>query len=127
MEIKQKRAGERGEQQWPKMEEFRERRTSFSLENRKIRPSADFGVRRENDLRGTGYAWTPVLVSFFKLFKVGFSPYLGFIPIFSVFRMFESIGAIRGGWIGPKTWDRINTIFLKPNGAARSCSTAVWV
>ena len=109
------------------MEGFRERRTSFSLENRKIRPSADFGVRRENDLRGTGYAWTPVLVSFFKLFKVGFSPYLGFILIFSVFRMFESIGAIRGGWIGPKTWDRINTIFLKPNGAACSCSTAVWV
>ena len=75
-------------------------------------------MRRENDLRGAGYAWTPVLVSFFKLFKVGFSPYLGFIPIFSVFRMFESIGAIRGRWIGPKTWDRINTNFFKPNGAA---------
>ena len=50
---------------------------------------------------------------------------LGFIPIFSVFRMFESIEAIRGCWIGPKTWDRINTIFLKPNGAARSCSRGV--
>ena len=77
-----------------------------------IRPLADFGVRRENDLRGTGYAWTLILVSFFKLLEVGFSPYLGFIPIFSVFRMFESIEAIRGCWIGPKTWDRINTIFL---------------
>ena len=65
-------------------------------------------MRRENDQRGTGYAWTPVLVS----------PYLGFIPIFSVFRMFESIEAIRGRWIGPKTWDRINTNFFKPNGAA---------
>ena len=127
MEIKQKRAGDRGEQQWPKMEEFRERRTSFSLENRKIRPSADFGVRRGNDLRGTGYAWTPVLVSFFKLFKVGFSPYLSFYSHLNAFRMFESIEAIRGCWIGPKTWDRINTIFLKPNGAARSCSMAVWV
>ena len=51
---------------------------------------------------------------------------LGFYSHFSVFRMFESIEAIRGCWIGPKTWDRINTIFLKPNGAARSCSTAVW-
>ena len=75
-------------------------------------------MRRENDLRGTGYAWTPVLVSFFKLLEVGFSLYLGFIPIFSVFRMFESIEAIRGRWIGPKTWDRINTNFFKPNGAA---------
>ena len=32
--------------------------------------------------------------------------------------MFESIEAIRGSWIGPKTWDRINTNFFKPNGAA---------
>ena len=69
----------------------------------------------------------PGFASFDKLQKVGFSPYLGLIPIFSVFRMFESIEAIGGCWIGPKTWDRINTIFLKPNGAARSCSTAVWV
>ena len=61
-----------------------------------IRPLADFGVRRENDLRETGYAWTPVLVSFFKLLEVGFSPYLGFIPIFSTFQMFELIEAIRG-------------------------------
>ena len=78
-------------------------REYLSLGLHTIRPLADFGVRRENDLRGTGYAWTPVLVSFFKLLKVGFSPYLGFIPIFSVFRMFESIEAIRGCWIGPKS------------------------
>ena len=104
---------------------FRER--NFSLKIRAIRPSADFGARRENDLRGTGYAWTPVLVSFSKLFKVGFSPYLSFYSHLNAFRMFESIEAIRGCWIGPKTWDRINTIFLKSNGAARSCSMAKWV
>ena len=46
--------------------------------------------------------------SFFKLLEVGFSPYLGFIPIFSTFRMFESIEAIRGRLISPKPWDRIN-------------------
>ena len=45
--------------------------------------------------------------SFFKLLEVGFSPYLGFIPILSVLRMFESKEAVRGHWIGPKTWDRI--------------------
>ena len=43
--------------------------------------------------------------SFFKLLEVGFSPYLGFIPIFSTFRMFELIGAIRGRLIGPKPCD----------------------
>ena len=46
--------------------------------------------------------------SFFKLLEVGFSPYLGFIPIFSTFQMFELIEAIRGCLIGPKHWDRIN-------------------
>ena len=65
-------------------------------------------MRRENDLRGTGYAWTPVLVSFFKLLEVGFSPYLGFIPIFGTFQMFELIGAIMRCLIGPKQWDRID-------------------
>ena len=49
--------------------------------------------------------------SFFKLLKVGFSPYLGFISIFSTFRMFELIEAIRGHLIGPKPWDRINIKF----------------
>ena len=43
--------------------------------------------------------------SFFKLLEVGFSPYLGFIPIFSTFRMFELMETIRGCWIGPKPWD----------------------
>ena len=45
--------------------------------------------------------------SFFKLFEVGFSPYLGFIPILNVLRMLESKEAVRGRLIGPKTWDRI--------------------
>ena len=83
-------------------------REYFSLGLHTIRPLADFGVRRENDLRETGYAWPPVFVSFFKLLEVGFSPYLGFIPIFSTFQMFELIEAIRGCLIGPKHWDRIN-------------------
>ena len=57
--------------------------------------------------------WVPDLGSFFKLLEVGFSPYLGFIPIFSTFRMFESIEIIRGYLIGPKPWYRININFEK--------------
>ena len=49
--------------------------------------------------------------SFFKLLEVGFSPYLGFIPIFSTFQMFELIETIMGCLIGPKHWDRINRKF----------------
>ena len=45
--------------------------------------------------------------SFFKLLEVGFSPYLSFILILSVLRIFESKEAVRGRLIGPKTWDRI--------------------
>ena len=45
--------------------------------------------------------------SFFKLLEVGFSPYLGFIPILNVLLMFQLNEAVRGRWIGPKTWDRI--------------------
>ena len=45
--------------------------------------------------------------SFFKLLEVGFSPYLGFIPILNVLRMFESKEVVRDRLIGPKTWDRI--------------------
>ena len=36
-------------------------RVCFSLRSRAIRPLADFGARRENVLRGAGYAWTPGL------------------------------------------------------------------
>ena len=45
--------------------------------------------------------------SFFKILEVGFSPYLGFIPILNVLLMFQLNEAVRGRWIGPKTWDRI--------------------
>ena len=87
---------------------FRERVSDFSLEMRTIRPSAVFGTRRKNALRGEGFAWVPDFGSFFKLLEVGFSPYFGFIAIFCTFRMFESIEDIRGRLIGPKPWDRIN-------------------
>ena len=36
---------------------FSERRSSFSLKIRAIRPSTVFGTRRKNVLRGAGYAW----------------------------------------------------------------------
>ena len=71
-----------------KMEEFRERGTSFSLEIRAIGPSAVFGTRRKAALRGAGYAWTPDLRSFDKLREVGVSPYLGFTLYLSVFQCF---------------------------------------
>ena len=48
------------------------REKNFSLEIHKIQLSVDFGARRENDLCRIGYAWTPILVSFFKLLEVGF-------------------------------------------------------
>ena len=40
---------------------FRERSTSFSLGYLAIGPLDFDGVRRENVLRGAGYAWTPGL------------------------------------------------------------------
>ena len=55
------------------------------------------------------------------------SPYLSFIPILSVLLMFRLNQAVRGRWIGPKTWDRIDIIFERKNGAAHDCSTAIWV
>ena len=60
------------------MEVLRERRTSFSLEIRAIRPSAVFGARRKAALRVEGFAWVPDLGSFLKLREVGVSPYLRF-------------------------------------------------
>ena len=68
--------------------------------------------------------------SFFKLFEVGFSPYLSFTPILSVLLMFRLNEAVRGRLIGPKTWDRIDRIFErkmeKPVTAPRLLG-AVWV
>ena len=67
---------------------FRERRTSFSLDYRAIRPIAVFGTRRKAALRRAGYAWTPDLRSFDKLSEVGVSLYLGFTLYLSVFQCF---------------------------------------
>ena len=94
------------------MRAFRERE-HFSLRSRAIGHLDFDGARRENVLRGAGYAWTPDLWSFLKLQEVGFSPYLSFTPILSVFRCFGWFEAMRGRLIGPKTWDRIVGIFLR--------------
>ena len=79
------------------------RRFSFSLRSQVIGPLDFDGARRENVLHGAGYAWTPDLWSFLKLQEVGFSPYLGFIPILSVFRCSGWFEAVGGRLIGPKT------------------------
>ena len=86
--------------------------SNFSLEMRTIRPSAVFETRRRTALHGEGFAWVPDLWSFLKLQEVGVSPYLSFIPILSILRMFELNEAVRGRLIGPKTWDRIVRNFL---------------
>ena len=56
--------------------------------------------------------------SFFKLLEVGFSPYLSFYSHLNVLLMFRLNEAVRGRLIGPKTWDRIDRIFERENGAA---------
>ena len=78
------------------------RRSGFSLEIRAIRPSTVFGTRRKAALRVEGFAWVSDLGSFLKLREVGVSPYLSFISILSVLRMFESNKAVRGHLICPK-------------------------
>ena len=55
--------------------------------------------------------WVPDLRSLDKILEVGVSPYLSFILILSVLRMFESNETVRGCLIGLKPWDRINTNF----------------
>ena len=66
-------------------------------------------------------------VSFDKLQEVGFSPYVGFIPIFSVFLMFELNEAVRGRLIGPKTWDRIDIIFGTKMEQSVTAPQLIWV
>ena len=100
---------------------FNERESSFFLEIRAIRPSAVFGTRRKAALRGEGFAWVPDLESFLKLREVGVSLYLGFTLYLSVFQCFGWYEALNVHLIGPKTWDRIITIFFLSQGAARSC------
>ena len=76
-----------------------------------IRPLAVFGTRRKTALCGEGFSWVPDLGSLLKLQEVGVSPYLSFILILSVLRMFELNEAVRGRMIGPKTLDQIDIIF----------------
>ena len=84
----------------------RVRRSSFSLEYQEIQPSAAFGTRRRTDLRGEGFAWVPDLGSFFKLLKVGVSPYLVLFPLLSTLRMFRLVEALNDRLIGSKPWNR---------------------
>ena len=109
----QKRDLQTSDFQYPKWSFFGERRSNFSLKIRAIRPSTVFGTRRRTALRGEGFAWVPDLGSFFKLREVGVSPYLSFILILSVLRMFELNEAVRGRLIGSKSWNR-GVRFLKP-------------
>ena len=99
----------------------------FSLRSRAIGPLDFDGARRENVLRGAGYAWTPDLWSFLKLQEVGFSPYLSFIPILSVLSMFRLFEAVRGRLIGPKTWDRIDKIFGRKMEQPVAAPRLIWV
>ena len=98
---------------------FRERRTSFSLDFREIRPSKFVGTRSKAVLRSEGFAWVPDLRSFDKLREVGVSSYLSFTLCLSVFTMFELIEAVSGRLIGPKTWDRNVRIILSSLYAVR--------
>ena len=90
---------------------FRERTSSFSLKYWAIRPSAVFGTRRKDALRGEGFTWVSDLRSFDKFREVGVSLYLGFIHSLSTLRMFESSETVRGRLIDPKPWDRIDMNF----------------
>ena len=53
----------------------------------------------------------PGFVEFPQTPRGRISPYLSFIPILSVLRMFRLFEAVRGRLICPKTWDRIDKIF----------------
>ena len=102
---------------------FREKVSDFSLDLRQIRPSAIFETRRRTALRGEGFAWVPDLGSFFKLLEVGVSPYLSFIPILSVLRMFELNEVVRGRLIDSKSWNR-GVRFWKPTWTVHDCPRA---
>ena len=95
----------------------------FYLRSQEIGPLDFDGARRENDLHGTGYAWTPILVSFFKLLDVGFLPTWVLFLLLSVLRMFRLFEVVRGRLIGPKTWDRIYKIFGRKKWGSHGCST----
>ena len=87
------------------------------------------GLRSEKEKRSTQSRLRVDLefVSFDKLQDVGFSPYLGFILILNVLLMFRLNEAVRGRWIGPKTWDRIEIIFERKMEQPVTAPRAVWV
>ena len=99
----------------------------FSLRSREIGPLEFDGARRENVLRGAGYAWTPDLWSFLKLQEVGFLPTWGFIHILSVLLMFRLFEVVRGHLMGPKTWDRIDKIFGRKMEQPMAAPRLIWV
>ena len=66
---------------------FRERKSTFSLDLRLIRPSDFFGARNKVVLHGEGNPWTPVLRSFDKVREVGVSSYL----FYSWFKCFVDV------------------------------------
>ena len=74
-----------------------------------------------------GYAWTPDLRSLDKLLEVGVSSYLGFTLYLSVFQCFGWYEALNGRLIGPKTWDRIDTIFFGAMVQPVTVLGAVWL
>ena len=65
--------------------------------------------------------------SFFKLLEVRFSPYLSFYSHLSALQMFELNEAVRGRLIGPKTWDRIDTIFGAIMEQSVTAPRLIWV
>ena len=65
--------------------------------------------------------------SFFKLFEVGFSPYLSFYSHLNVLLMFRLNEAVRGRLIGPKTWDRVDIIFGTKMEQPVTAPRLIWV
>ena len=104
----------------------RVRRSSFSLRSRAIGPLDFDGARRENVLRGAGYAWTPDLGVSSNSLRYDFLPTYVLFPFLSVFPCFGWFEAVRGRLIGPKAWDRIDFNLLKPK-VETVAVTGCWV
>ena len=107
----------------------RERESSFSLRSREIGPLDFNGARRENVLRGAGYAWTSSLRVFDNSKRYDFLPTCVLFKFLRVFPCFDWFEAVRGHLIGPKTWNRIVRIswgFFPPSETAQKLG-AVWV
>ena len=74
------------------------------------------GLRGEKEKRSTRgrLRLDSGIGSFFKLLEVGFSPYLGFIPILNVLLMFRLNDAVRGVGSVPKHGTELLEIFSLP-------------